>query len=327
MKNFSAFLETGRYKNWARKISSWEYLTLWRRVLPVLSWVQSASFLLSTLNSYKRCWRPAAAAALDLIFVEVDNGLPGGASGKEPACQCRRLKRLGFSPWVGKIPWRRARQLTPVFLPGESHGQRSLGGYSPQVDGKCQVVVDTSMELRVHCRERGREKGGRGKKAMKENGVKIHKKVKEVSESGESCRENKTGGWMDGSGLGQLSDGQTYPRRHQIWARTQGGEPPAVELPPGGGRGGALNKVREALQRPLKWNAREEAQTATMGSRRWPMMAPSPLAPGGWGVDGFWDTGAKPRKLGDPFCVCARSCPLLPFLLFAFFAFCLHTLF
>ena len=34
-------------------------------------------------------------------------------------------------PWVGKIPWRRARQPTPVFLPGESHGQRSLAGYSP----------------------------------------------------------------------------------------------------------------------------------------------------------------------------------------------------
>ena len=36
-----------------------------------------------------------------------------------------------FDPWVGKIPWRRARQPPPVFLPGESHGQRSLEGYSP----------------------------------------------------------------------------------------------------------------------------------------------------------------------------------------------------
>ena len=35
--------------------------------------------------------------------------------------------------WVGKIPWRRAWQLTPVFLPGESYEQRSLAGYSPQV--------------------------------------------------------------------------------------------------------------------------------------------------------------------------------------------------
>ena len=41
-------------------------------------------------------------------------------------------KRPGFDPWVGKIPWRRAEQSTPVFLPGESHGQGSLGDYSPE---------------------------------------------------------------------------------------------------------------------------------------------------------------------------------------------------
>ena len=40
--------------------------------------------------------------------------------------------RHRFNPWVGKIPWRRERQPTPVFLPGESHGQRSLVGYSPK---------------------------------------------------------------------------------------------------------------------------------------------------------------------------------------------------
>ena len=39
--------------------------------------------------------------------------------------------RHRFNPWVGKIPWRRKGQPTPVFLPEESHGQRSLGGYSP----------------------------------------------------------------------------------------------------------------------------------------------------------------------------------------------------
>ena len=55
-------------------------------------------------------------------------GFPGGTSGKEPACQCRRHR---FSPWLRKIPWRRAWQFTPVFLPGESHEQRSLAGYSP----------------------------------------------------------------------------------------------------------------------------------------------------------------------------------------------------
>ena len=47
--------------------------------------------------------------------------IPGGASGKEPACQCKRHKGHRFDPWVRKIPWKRAWQPTPVFLPGEPH--------------------------------------------------------------------------------------------------------------------------------------------------------------------------------------------------------------
>ena len=58
-------------------------------------------------------------------------GLPGDTSGKEPTCQCRRYRRCEFDLWVGKILWRRKWQPTPIFLPGESHGQRSLLGYSP----------------------------------------------------------------------------------------------------------------------------------------------------------------------------------------------------
>ena len=54
--------------------------------------------------------------------------LPRGLSGKESACQHRRHR---FYHWVGKIPWGRKWHPTPVFLPGESHGQRSLAGYSP----------------------------------------------------------------------------------------------------------------------------------------------------------------------------------------------------
>ena len=38
---------------------------------------------------------------------------------------------MWFDPWIGEIPWRRACQLIPVFLPGESHGQKSLVGYNP----------------------------------------------------------------------------------------------------------------------------------------------------------------------------------------------------
>ena len=53
-------------------------------------------------------------------------GFPGDGSGKESACQCRRHERGGLHPSVRKIPQRRKWQPTPVFLLGESHGQRSL---------------------------------------------------------------------------------------------------------------------------------------------------------------------------------------------------------
>ena len=58
-------------------------------------------------------------------------GFPGHASGKEPACQCRKCKRGRFYSWVRKIPWSRKRQPTLVLFPGESQGQRTLVGYSP----------------------------------------------------------------------------------------------------------------------------------------------------------------------------------------------------
>ena len=60
---------------------------------------------------------------------------PGGISDKKkkkkrkkPVCQCRRHKRWDFDPWVGKILWRRARQPTSVFLPGESPWTEEPGG-------------------------------------------------------------------------------------------------------------------------------------------------------------------------------------------------------
>ena len=65
------------------------------------------------------------------LLGNVSVAFPGGASGKEPACQCRGPQKHRFDPWVGKIPWRRAWRPIPVFLLGESHGQRSLAGYSP----------------------------------------------------------------------------------------------------------------------------------------------------------------------------------------------------
>ena len=62
----------------------------------------------------------------------VPEGLPRWLSGKDSACQCRRSRRHGFDPWVGKISWSRKWQSTPVFLPGKSHGQKSLASYSPR---------------------------------------------------------------------------------------------------------------------------------------------------------------------------------------------------
>jgi len=58
-------------------------------------------------------------------------GFPDGSVGKDSACNAGNAGRCKFGPQVGKIPWKRAWQPTPVFLPGECPGQRSLVGYSP----------------------------------------------------------------------------------------------------------------------------------------------------------------------------------------------------
>ena len=74
---------------------------------------------------------PWGCRELDMTEQLHFSGFPGGACDKESACQCRRCKRRGFDPWVGKIPWRREWQHAPLFSSGKSHGQRSLVGYSP----------------------------------------------------------------------------------------------------------------------------------------------------------------------------------------------------
>ena len=74
---------------------------------------------------------------------------PGGASGEEPACQCRRHKRQGFNPCVRNISWRRKWQPTPVFLPGKSHGQRSLqfmADFSSQGHKRVRHTLVTKQE-------------------------------------------------------------------------------------------------------------------------------------------------------------------------------------
>ena len=73
--------------------------------------------------------------------VWLSGGFPGGASDKEPTCQCQRYRMPGFSPWVRKIPCSREWLPTPVFLPGGFRRQRSLSGYKKS---------DTTEQLTLH---------------------------------------------------------------------------------------------------------------------------------------------------------------------------------
>ena len=78
----------------------------------------------------------------------VYEGFPDGTSGKEPACQWRKRKRHGFKSLGREDPRRRKWQPTPIVLPGESHGQRSLVGYSPQ---SCKESDTTEVTEHEHC--------------------------------------------------------------------------------------------------------------------------------------------------------------------------------
>ena len=73
---------------------------------------------------------------------------PSGTSGKELPMQ--ETKRGRFDSWVRKIPWRRKWQSTPAFLPGGSHGQRSLVGYSPwghKESDRTEVTKDAKLSF------------------------------------------------------------------------------------------------------------------------------------------------------------------------------------
>ena len=79
--------------------------------------------------------------------------LPSWLGGKESACQRRRHRRFRLDPWVGKIPLRRKCQPTALFLPGESHEQRSLEGYGPRGSAKESYV--RLSNARVHAQPSG----------------------------------------------------------------------------------------------------------------------------------------------------------------------------
>ena len=82
-------------------------------------------------NSEDVDFKPAHVVHCSHMGVIAHGGFPGGSVVNEPACQCWRCRSRRFDPWVGKIPWRKKGQPTPVLLPGKSHGWRSLVGSSP----------------------------------------------------------------------------------------------------------------------------------------------------------------------------------------------------
>ena len=121
--------------------------------LPITPSSPSLLFLTDPLP-VQFCWRAAALPGLTGVCAWARDplGFLGDASGKEPACQCRRLERCGFDSWVRKVPWRRKRQPAPVFLPGKSHGQRNLAGYSPWGHRESEATEHTRDPSFVHAR-------------------------------------------------------------------------------------------------------------------------------------------------------------------------------
>ena len=73
-------------------------------------------------------------------------GLPWWLSSKESACQCRRHR---LDPWDGKISCRKEWQTTPVFLPENSHRQRSLAGYTPWGCKKLDMTQQLNTQARL----------------------------------------------------------------------------------------------------------------------------------------------------------------------------------
>ena len=90
---------------------------------------------------------PSLPVLLEAVFGNntVTKGFPAGSESKQSVCSARD-RRCRFHPWFGKIPWRKIRQPTPVFLPEKSHGQRHLAGCSP----KGHKELDATEQLSMH---------------------------------------------------------------------------------------------------------------------------------------------------------------------------------
>ena len=141
-KNHSVVLSNSWVAQRSQRVGH-DWGTEWQHAAPMSGWgalwcsLRPISLGLSNRSSYSVFLLPFWMQLMNadplgnFLVVQWLGGLPWcGSTVKNPPVY-KRHRRHGFNPWVGKIPWRRAWQHAPVFLPGKSHGQRSLAGCTP----------------------------------------------------------------------------------------------------------------------------------------------------------------------------------------------------
>ena len=115
-----------------------------RQILYCLSHQASWMYLITINQSIKVFWRYFNIFHLCVSTYECFGLSRWWLVVKNPSAN---VKRCRLDPWVRKIPWRRAWQPTPVFLPGEPHGQRTLAGYNAQ---RCKESDTTEATSQMH---------------------------------------------------------------------------------------------------------------------------------------------------------------------------------
>ena len=134
--------------DWATSLSLFTFMH-WRR-----KWQPTPVFLLENPRDGGAWWAAVYGVAQSqtwpkrLSSINITQGLPRWFSGKESVCQCWRCS---FNPCIGMFPWRRKYQITPVFLPWKSQGQRSMAGYSPWGCKESGMTETTQQQHRIMC--------------------------------------------------------------------------------------------------------------------------------------------------------------------------------
>ena len=100
--------------------------------------------VLYSQTSNNRCALETLEAQLSLISFFLTADWTSLVAQCIPSCQC---KSCGFDPWAGKIPWRNKWQLSPVFLPRKSHGQRNWVGYIPWGSQELDMTETKPLKL------------------------------------------------------------------------------------------------------------------------------------------------------------------------------------